>query len=57
VTLKDTESVLFDLHTDPLQNHPLHDAALEERMRRMAVAQMKVQHAPAEYFRRLDLPN
>ena len=56
-TLKDTESALFDLHTDPLQNHPLHDAALEERMRRMAVAQMKVQHAPAEYFRRLDLPN
>jgi hypothetical protein len=56
-TLKDTESALFDLHTDPLQNHPLHDAALEERMRRMAVAQMKVQHAPAEYFRRLDLSN
>jgi hypothetical protein len=26
-------------------------------MRRMAVAQMKVQHAPVEYFRRLDLPN
>jgi hypothetical protein len=48
---------LFDLHTDPLQNHPLHDAALEERMRRMAVAQMKVQHAPVEYFRRLDLSN
>jgi hypothetical protein len=56
-TLKDTESALFDLHTDPLQNHPLHDAALEERMRRMAVAQMKVQHAPVEYFRRLDLSN
>jgi hypothetical protein len=56
-TLKDTESALFDLHTDPLQNHPLHDASLEERMRRMAITQMKVQHAPAEYFRRLDLSN
>ncbi|MEY4018639.1 MAG: hypothetical protein RLZZ189_2437 [Pseudomonadota bacterium] len=56
-TLKDTESALFDLHTDPLQNHPLHDVALKERMRRLAITQMKVQHAPAEYFRRLDLSN
>jgi hypothetical protein len=40
-----------------LQNHPLHDVALKERMRRLAITQMKVQHAPAEYFRRLDLSN
>ena len=54
-TLKDTESALFDLHADPLQNHPLHDVAVQQRMHRMAIEQMKIQHAPGEYFRRLDL--
>ncbi|MEY3513660.1 MAG: hypothetical protein RL420_683, partial [Pseudomonadota bacterium] len=54
-TLKDTESALFDLHADPLQNHPLHDVAVQQRMHRMAIEQMKIQHAPVEYFRRLDL--
>jgi hypothetical protein len=54
-TLKDTESALFDLHADPLQNHPLYDVAVQQRMHHMAIEQMKIQHAPVEYFRRLDL--
>jgi hypothetical protein len=56
-TLKDTESALFDLLVDPLQNYPLHDASVLQRMHRMAVAQMNIQHAPHEYFQRLDLTN
>ena len=56
-TLKDTESALFDLLADPLQNHPLDDAPVLQRMHRMAIAQMNIQHAPLEYFQRLDLTN
>jgi hypothetical protein len=56
-TLKDTDSALFNLHADPLQNHPLHDASVQQRMHRMAIEQMKIQHAPLEYFKRLDLSN
>lgn len=56
-TLKDTESALFDLLADPLQNHPLDDAPVLQRMHRMAIDQMNIQHAPVEYFRRLDLTN
>jgi len=33
----------------------LHDVAVQQRMHRMAIEQMKIQHAPVEYFRRLDL--
>ena len=54
-TLKDTVSVVFDLHTDPLQKSPLTDPAIQARMHQLAIAQMKTQHAPAEYFKRLAL--
>jgi len=53
--LQDTQSALFDLHTDPQQLHPLDNPALEYSMRQHAVAQMQLHHAPPEYFRRLAL--
>ena len=55
-TLKDTVSAVFDLHSDPFQKTPLQDFVVEERMRKLAIEQMKVQHAPSEYFERLALP-
>jgi hypothetical protein len=54
-TLKDTVSAVFDLQTDPLQKTPLADPVIQARMHQLAIDQMKVQHAPAEYFERLAL--
>lgn len=54
-TLKDTISATFDLHTDPLQKSPLNDPLIQERLQQLAITQMKQQHAPAEYFKRLAL--
>jgi hypothetical protein len=53
--LKDTVSAVFDLQTDPLQKTPLTDPLIQARMHQLAIDQMKVQHAPAEYFDRLAL--
>ena len=48
-------SLLFDLHADPAQEHPLHDAAVEARMCRLLVQTMRAHEAPAEQFVRLGL--
>ena len=53
--LHDTKSALFNIAADPQQLQPLSDAVLEARMRGKAIAQMKLQHAPQEYYRRLGL--
>jgi hypothetical protein len=43
------------LQTDPLQKTPLTDPLIQARMHQLAIDQMKVQHAPTEYFDRLAL--
>ncbi|MFF8615607.1 sulfatase [Streptomyces sp. NPDC015350] len=49
-------TLLFDLETDPGQEHPLADDALELRMARLLVHQLRLSDAPAEQYERLGLP-
>ncbi|MEQ7006924.1 sulfatase [Actinopolymorpha sp. B17G11] len=49
-------SMLFDLETDPHQDHPLVDDAVELRMAGLMVALMRANDAPADQFERLGLP-
>ena len=51
----DAKSVLFDLRNDPDQLQPIADAAIESRMRALAVNEMRRAGAPPESFRRLGL--
>jgi len=51
----DTKSALYDLREDPDQVTPLDDPLLEQRMRDIAIFEMKRQSAPPEYFERLNL--
>ena len=53
--LADTETVLYDLATDPLQATPIRDAAVEARLAREMARLMAANHAPPEAFRRLKL--
>ncbi len=46
---------LYDLANDPQQQHSLNDRALEERITKLLIAQMKRYEAPAEQFVRLGL--
>lgn len=46
-------TLLFDLESDPHQEHPLQDAALEERMIGLLVAAMQANEAPPEQYIRL----
>lgn len=48
-------TLLFDIETDPRQEHPLHDEALEKRMIGLLVRCMKESDSPAEQFERLGL--
>jgi hypothetical protein len=48
-------TLLFDLATDPHQENPIQDAALEERMIRLLIDQMKANDAPPEQYVRLGL--
>jgi hypothetical protein len=48
--------MLFDLQTDPKQEHPLDDPAIEEMMVKHMVRLMKENDAPSEQFERLGLP-
>lgn len=50
------ENLLFDLQTDPAQEHPLHDEALEKKMLDKLVALMERNDAPAEQYQRLKIP-
>ncbi|MFD7919133.1 sulfatase [Streptomyces sp. NPDC059740] len=47
---------LYDLATDPDQEHPLLDEELELRMATLLVEQMRALDAPADQFARLGLP-
>ncbi|MDI2028196.1 sulfatase [Saccharopolyspora sp. TS4A08] len=49
-------TLLFDLHEDPEQEHPLRDDALELRMMRLLARRMHDSHAPRSQFDRLGLP-
>ncbi|ASK66181.1 sulfatase [Brachybacterium avium] len=49
-------SLLFDLETDPRQENPLTDQALELRMARLLVDAMRANDAPLEQYERLGLP-
>ncbi len=48
-------TLLFDLETDPQQEHPIQDAALEERMIRLLVELMQANDAPPEQYERLGI--
>jgi arylsulfatase A-like enzyme len=48
-------TLLFDLATDPHQENPIQDAAMEERMIRLLIDQMKANDAPPEQYVRLGL--
>ena len=49
------QTLLYDLDKDPLQQQPIEDAAVEERMIRLMVKLMKENDAPAEQYERLAL--
>ncbi|MDB5947515.1 MAG: sulfatase, partial [Ramlibacter sp.] len=51
----DTVTVMFDLATDPGQEHPITDDAVHARLCGQLVRLMKQNDAPAEYFTRLGL--
>ncbi len=47
------ETYLWDLQSDPEQNHPSHDQDAEEQMIRLMVQLMKENDAPPEQYARL----
>ena len=47
--------MLFDLETDPQQEHPIDDPEIEARMIALLVDLMKANDAPPEQFERLGL--
>lgn len=51
------QTLLYDVQTDPQQQTPLQDPAVEQRMIGLLVDEMKKAQAPAEQFHRLGLPN
>ena len=51
----ESETRLYDLETDPGQEHPVTDAAVETDMERLMVGLMADNHAPPEAFARLGL--
>ena len=48
-------TLLFDLQTDPGQEHPLHDEAVEQRMISMMIDLMIASDSPTEQYERLGL--
>jgi len=50
-----TETVLYDLQTDPQQVAPIHDEAVEQTMLTHLIRLMKLNDAPPEQFERLGL--
>ena len=49
-------TLLFDLHEDPAQEHPLDDADVELRMLRLLARLLRENDAPASQFERLGIP-
>ncbi|MMZ67390.1 hypothetical protein D1872_299710 [compost metagenome] len=57
-TLHQFGSLLFDLETDPRQEHPIEDAQLEAKMVALLIRLMQENDAPIEQYERLGLePN
>jgi arylsulfatase A-like enzyme len=54
-SLLQNQTVLFDLETDPGQERPLHDAAIEARIAAQMRALMAANDAPPEAFARIGL--
>jgi len=55
ITLSQNETLLFDLATDPRQERPIQDRAIEEMMAERMVRLMRETDAPPEQFARLGL--
>lgn len=53
--MEDTQTVLFDIETDPEQLNPLSAPGIEERLLRQLVIRLKEADAPEEAFRRFGL--
>ncbi|SHH64494.1 sulfatase [Pollutimonas bauzanensis] len=53
---EDTTTVLYDLETDPEQQHPFRDEAIENRLLESMSNIMQANEAPAEAFIRLGIP-
>nr|WP_275426598.1 sulfatase-like hydrolase/transferase [Streptomyces sp. CS147] len=49
-------TLLFDLETDPLQEKPTSDPAVELRLARLLVERLRADDAPADQYTRLGLP-
>ena len=49
-------NLLFDLSVDPQQEHPLRDAAVEQRLIGLMTGLMRANDAPIEQYERLGLP-
>lgn len=49
------ETLLFDVENDPWQQNPLHNPAVEERLKAQMIALMQANDAPAEQFERMGL--
>ncbi|SNB86577.1 Arylsulfatase A [Streptomyces sp. PgraA7] len=49
-------TLLFDLETDPLQEKPISDPAVELRLARLLVERLRADDAPADQYTRLGLP-
>lgn len=54
-TYDDCVTALYDLESDPEQNHPTRDAAIEARLEGAMIAVMEAHEAPPEAYSRLDL--
>jgi hypothetical protein len=50
-------TLLFDLETDPGQEHPIDDPEIELRMATLLVELMRANHSPASQYQRLGLPS
>ncbi|MER7393923.1 sulfatase [Streptomyces sp. NPDC000151] len=50
-------TLLFDLETDPTQEHPLADDEVELRMLRLLVEQLRAGNAPDDQYERLGVPH
>jgi len=54
-SIEPLQTLLFDLQTDPGQNHPIHNAEVEARLTATMAQLMRDNDAPAEQFTRLGL--
>ncbi len=51
--MEDTNTVLYDLETDPAQTNPIDDPAVKERLNKALFRLMDENNAPAEAIRRM----